>query len=78
MLARGDAAWALARLGRHEEALAQNELLVSACPYDVEARLGLGESLAALGRHDRAIEAFLLAAELQPDNPLIYQYRRPV
>jgi hypothetical protein len=62
-------AWALAKLGRHHEAVRHYQQLTEAAPEDLDAPLGLAEGLISLQRYADAIPILRLAAEREPRNP---------
>ena len=55
--------------GRLHAARADYRRLISVDPDNLEARVGLGQTLAASGHFDEALTAFVRARELDPDDP---------
>jgi len=58
--------------GRFIESLRIAQLLVKSSPTDFQARILRGESLAALGKHDEAIQEFMSIIAENPDIPEVY------
>ncbi len=61
----------LARLGKHELAIARWNTLMNLDPDNIEALLGIGISKLALGATESALDSLNLASEFQPDDSRI-------
>ncbi len=64
-------AWALAAVGRYEEAVKHYRQLVVKLPTSAHVLFGLADALQKLDRHAEAIIAFYAAIDLDHDDPLI-------
>ncbi|PSL19472.1 sulfotransferase [Shimia abyssi] len=58
--------------GRYDEAIAAFESALERAPHDIEARVDLGDLLAAMGRKEDAIANYEAAIELKPEAGLPY------
>jgi len=61
----------LSAAGRHADAVESWRRLGELDPEDARALLGLGRSLASLGRHHEAAEVLQRALERSPGDPVI-------
>lgn len=62
----GDLAWALAKKGRHEEAISLYEKYLAIQPEDPEPRWRIGDRLVNLGRLDEAAQRYRMVLEKYP------------
>ena len=60
---------ALAKLGKHEDAVSHLEKAVSLNPYFINGYFAMGNTLLHLDRGEEAIEQYMKALELNPDDP---------
>ena len=61
----------LARMGKHEDSLVRWQILMDLDPDIIEALLGRGISLLALGKTESALESLVLASEINHDDSRI-------
>ena len=67
---RTRASISLAMEGRWEEAAQLNREILEACPDNIQALNRLGKALIELGHMEDALQAFELALEIEPENPI--------